>query len=273
MRTWFTICTLAAALAAPAFLLAQDNNTPPKWMTIQREVVKPGKEPAHVKLEMQWSRELEAVKFPVPMLGLQSMSGANEVWFLTGFAAAADMQKLNESMAATPTMGAVEAKFRPMEADLLANQTTMVARYRDDLSYSNGAAMPSMRYMTVQRIAVKIGHGPEFEDARKIMKAAHEASRAADGYAVYQVTMGAPAGTFLVMSAKKGMADFDADPHGDAYVTAVGGAEGQKKLREMSISYENTADTQLFYVNPAISMMGSAWGDADAYWKPKAMKK
>ena len=273
MRTWFTTCTLAAALAAPALLPAQDNMAPPKWMTIQRELVKPGKEPAHMKLEVEWTRAVEAAKFPVPMLGLTSMSGANEVWFMQGFASAADMQKLGETMAAAPAMSAVDAKYRPMETDMLANQFTMIVRLRDDLSYTSAAPLPSMRYMTVTRVSVKIGHVPEFEDARKIVKAAHEKIRAVDGYAVFQVTMGAPAGTFLVMAAKKGMADFDTDPHGDAYVTAIGGPEGQKKLREMSIAYENTADTQLFAVNPAISTMGSVWGDADAYWKPKATKK
>ena len=273
MRIVLTTCTVVAALAVPACLTAQDNNAPPKWMTIQREVVKPGKEPAHMRLETEWSRALEAAKFPVPLLGLTSMSGANEVWFLQGFAAAADMQKVSETMAANPAMAAVDQKYRPMESDLLANQFTMIARLRDDLSYTSDAPLPSMRYMTVQRISVKIGHGPEFEDARKIMKAGHEKIRAADGYAVYQVTMGAPAGTFLVMAAKKGMADFDTDPHGEPYAAAIGGPDGQKKLRDMSMSYENTADTQLFAVNPTISTMGQVWGDADAYWKPKATKK
>ena len=273
MRTWFTTCALAAALAAPALLPAQDNNATPKWMTIQREVVKPGKEPAHVKLETEWARALEAAKYPVPILGMTSMSGADEAWFLMGFPTAADMQKMYETVAAAPAMSGVDAKFRPMEADLLANRITMIARLRDDLSYSSGAPLPSMRLMTVQRISVKTGAGPTFEEARKIMKAAHEKIRAVDGYAVYQVTMGAPAGTFLVMAAKKGFAEFDTDPHGEAYAAALGGPDGQTKLREMAIAYQNTADTQLFFVNPAISTMGSVWGEADAYWKPKGAKK
>ena len=222
---------------------------------------------------MEWTRAYDAIKYPAALLGLTSMSGANEVWFLMGFPSAADMQKLNETVAAAPALSAVDAKYRPMEADLLANQFTMIARLRDDLSYTSGVPLPSMRYMTVQRISVKIGQGPTFEEARKITKAAHEKIKAVDGYAVYQVTMGAPAGTFLVMAAKKGMAEFDNDPHGEAYAAAIGGPEGQKKMREMTIAYQNTADTQLFFVNPALSTMGPVWGDADAYWKPKGAKK
>ncbi|MBI3791627.1 MAG: hypothetical protein HY275_12215 [Gemmatimonadetes bacterium] len=273
MRHWLNVVAVTAAFAAPTPTIAQETDVPPAWMTFQREVIKPGKEPAHLKLEREWARAYEAQKYPNALLGMTSMSGPSEVWFLMGYQKSADIQKVAETVAASPALSGIDERFRPQESDLLANQFTMVARFRGDLSYSNNVPMASMRYMTVQRIVVKIGHGPEFEEARKLIKAAHEQSRASDGFAVYQVTAGAPAGTFLVLAAKRAMADFDNDPHGAPYIAALGGPDGQKKLREMSISYENSADTQLFAVNPEISTMGAVWGAADSYWKSKAAKK
>jgi len=63
--------------------------------------------------------------------------------------------------------------------------------------------------------------------------------------------------------------ELDADPHGPAYVTALVGADGQKKLNGMTMSYENSADTQLFQLNAAMSSPGKAWTDADSFWTPK----
>ena len=212
----FVVTTL---LFVPALLAAQQM-TSPKWITIGREVVKPGKDAAHMKNEAAWARAGEAAKTPAAQLAMVAMSGPNEVWWLTGFESAEAIQKYNDANESTPALAAVFAKYSPPEADFLANTFTMIARYRDDLSYSTGSPIPALRYMVVSRIGVKLGHNAEFVEARKLIKAAHEKAKAADGYAVYQVTGGAPAGTFLVFAGKKSMAELDVNPHGDAYTAA-----------------------------------------------------
>ena len=272
MTTKFRSFVFATILFAPALLAAQQM-TSPKWITVGREVVKPGKDAAHAKHEAAWARANEAAKIPAATLAMVAMSGPNEAWWLTGFESAEAIQKYNETIDATPALAAVSAKYYPPEADYLANTFQMIARYRDDLSYTTGSPMTALRYMLVSRIGVKLGHNAEFVEARKMIKAAHEKAKATDGYAVYQVTAGAPAGTFLVFAGKQSMADLDANPHGDAYTAALGGTDGEKKLNDMLMSYEGSSDTNLFRLSPSMSILNKQWWDADTYWKPKAAKK
>lgn len=269
MNTQVRSLVAAVALLAPAGLVAQEMGPPP-WVNIIREVVKPGKGPAHSKHEVAWARALEAAKYPGGSLGITSMTGPNENWWLNGVASAADLEKLNATYAASPAFRAVDEKFVPPEADYLNNTFGMLARYRDDLSYASGAKMASMRYMVITTITVRPGRGAEFTDARKMIKAAHEKAKATDGFAIYQVVGGAANGTFVTFAAKASLAELDADPHGAAYAAALGGADAQKKLADMATSYTGTTTTNIFHVDPQISVLNKSWYDADPYWKPKA---
>jgi hypothetical protein len=266
------LVALASALVVPAIVTAQAP-APARVMVIQRELVKPGKGIAHYKLETAWSRALEAAKNPTNFIAMTTMSGANEVWWLTSYASNADWQKMNEASEGSPALTAVFDKYVPLEADLLANSFTMTATMREDLSYSNGTPLPSLRYLNVTRVVVRIGHNDEFVEARKIIKAAHEQAKAADGFAVYQVQSGAPVGTYLIFRGLKSLAELDVNPHGPAYDAAIGGPEGQKKLNAMLMSYEASSDVTRFQLSQAMSSPSKAWTDADPFWKPKAAAK
>jgi hypothetical protein len=216
------VATLLLAGAGAVRAVAQTAApTPPKVMLIGRELVKPGKGAAHTKLESAWSRALEAAKNPATFIAMTTMTGANEAWFLVPYASMADLQKMNAAVDASAPLTAINDRYAAQESDVIANMFTMITNYRDDLSYNNGTPLPSLRYMTVQRVAVKIGHNDEFVEARKLIKSAHEKAKAGDGYAVYQVVSGAPVGTFLIFSGRKSLAELDADQHGPAYVTAL----------------------------------------------------
>jgi hypothetical protein len=269
MHKYVRSFVVAAAAFAPTLVSAQ-NMAPPPWVNIVREVVKPGKGPAHSKHEAAWARALEAAKYPGASLGIVSITGPNENWWLNGAASAADIEKLNAAYAASPALNAVDDKFVPPEADYLNNTFVMLAKFRDDLSYSSGTPMTSMRYMAITTIAVRPGHGDEFVEARKQIKAAHEKAKAKDGFAIYAVRGGAAAGTYVIFASSSTMADLDTDPHGPAYVAAIGGPEAQKKLADMASSYTGTTMTNLFRVDPQISVLNKSWYDADPYWKPKA---
>lgn len=248
---------------------AQGTKSAP-WLVIQRELVKPGKAGPHAKHEVAWARALEAAKYPGGALAMSAMSGAPEVWWISGYNTAADIQKLNEAYADSPALQAVDDKFVAPEADYVASTISMTAVLRDSLSYSSGTPLAAMRYVMVSRVLVRPGHNDEFLQARRLIKAAHETAHATDGFAVYQVTAGAASGTYLIFAGKKSMAEFDTNPHGPAYVAALGGAEGQKKLADLAASYTTNGDANLFQLNPQYSVLSKAWYDADPFWKPKA---
>jgi hypothetical protein len=269
-------CTRAflsfAGLAAPALLAAQASDWP-KVIVIGREVVKPARNAAHAKNEVAWARAGEAAKYPDTYVAMNAMSGPNESWFIYTYPSMAEWEKLNREGEGNAALNAVNERYAALDADMLNNIATTVAGLRDDLSYNNGRLFTSCRYMTVARVVVRIGHGQEFADARRMVKAAAEKSKAPQWIAVYQVAFGAPAGTYLVMSCQTSLAELDTDSEGPAFAEALGGPDVVKKLRDLRASFQSSVDAQIFAFAPQMSVVPKEWGAADAFWKPKALPK
>src|SRR5712692_6230368 len=123
--------------------------------------------------------------------------------------------------------------------------------------------------MRVETIRVRPGHASEFEEARKIINAAHEKAKVDEHIAVYQVTGGAQAGTYIVLIPWKSLAEADALPHGRAYQEALGGS-GEKKVASLSSDSIVFNDVGIYAFNPQLSYVFKEWVDADPdYWTLK----
>lgn len=283
MRYRMSLAATAAALAIPIIAGAQTmtaaapvlNGAAPV-LAIGREVIKPGKGPAHTRLETAWSRSLEAAKYAQGFVALTSMSGPNEVWFVSPYASLDAMQKANEAYDANPAMMAISEKYVPAEVEFLADGgRSMILTLRPELSYSNGRALSDMRFLTVQRIQVRAGHAAEFTESRTAIKAAHEKAKLSDGFAVYQATSGMPGGTFYVLATRKSLAELDDNTktHADPAYQAALGVDWLKKNALLVQAYEASSDNNVFAVNPAMSVVSKEWKDADAFWRPKLVAK
>ena len=270
--------TLALTLFAPGVVAAQDAATPPTFnvLNIYRETVKPGKGVEHDAHEVAWSKANIAAKHPVPMLAIRAMSGVQESWYMTAFPTWEAYEKATKMVEADPTLAAIDAKYSAKEGEYLADARGMILRQRVDLSYGPPINLGAMRYMTVTRTTVRPGHVPEFEENRKLVKAAHEAAHLSDGYSIWEATSGAPAGTFYMMVARKSLAELDSGSviHNAAYIAALGGPEGQKKLNANQSSAVVSTETNQFSFLPLQSNPAKEWLASDgAYWSPKRTAK
>jgi hypothetical protein len=260
------------ALLTVSVAVAQDTPTPPPAMIqIYREEVKPGKTSLHVKSEAAFLRDFKAAKLTPNYTAFATITGPDEAWFVARYDNYASFGK---DLTAQDKSSARAAMDKDLVADgeLLSRSTSIIARYREDLSYRPGVNIPLTRYFNVSIVRVRPGHVTDFEDARKIVKAAHEKTSLKFNYSVYQVISGMPAGTFLIMSYGKSLADFDAagDIHGQAYRDAVGD-DGRKKLNDLAASGTIGSDSMIFAVDPRMSNPDKATIDADpAFWAPKS---
>src|SRR5262249_34290246 len=126
-------------------------------------------------------------------------------------------------------------------------------------------------YFYVTTFRVRPGHGNDFVEANKIIKAAHEKADVPEHWAVYQVTLGMPAGTYLTFQPLKTLADVDAfeQNHGKAFQDAIG-EEGQKKLRELASAGYLSFEANVFAFNPKMSYASKETASADPdFWMPK----
>ncbi len=265
----FCLCGLqAAAQTGPP--------GPPPVLQIVREDIKTGMMEAHSREANATVRIWAKAKSPHHRLALVPVAGnENEVTYFWGFDSMAafgkaqqDIDKIGE------TYKADFDRTRHKGEDYHSAQRDMVARLRPDLSYNNGPAdIAHSRFMRVETIRVKPGHASEFEEARKIINAAHEKAKVDEHMAVYQVMGGAQAGTYIVLIPWKSLAEADGVsplPHGKAYQDALG-ESGAKKVASLSSDSIVFNDLSIYAFNPQLSYAFKEWVDADpGYWALKS---
>jgi hypothetical protein len=271
MKSRISLFALAMAMA-PAALYAQAPRM--NVLTIGIESVKPGKGGAHDKLEAEWASAIYAAKPASGYLGMKTMTGPPQFWYATLFNSWADYEK---SQASNPGQQAASARFSPQEADLLSETRDLVLVRIDSLGYGQPRDIAQMRYMSVTRVTVRLGHYDEWAEARMVAKHAHEAAQLTDEYSIWRVVAGAPTGTYYQFSARKSLAELDEGVtiHGPAYQAAIG-AEGQKKLDAAQTNAVAFSQADQLSFAPAQSVMSAEMTKSDpAYWahKPAAVKK
>jgi hypothetical protein len=273
-RVTFAVCALLLiAAVAPAFAQMQnshDHNAPPKVIQIAVEQVKPGRGFAHEKLESAWARAAAQAKYPVGYLGMTSLTGSDEAWFISPYDSFAAWEKANKQVEASTAAMNVNMTYGPQDSENISGYTSMVAVFRPDLSYRPNVKIAEMRYFGVNRIRVRPGHERQFEEARKAQVAAHEKGNVDESIAVFEVAGGAPAGTYLLISPIKSLESLDTyDERHKPYEAALG-EDGQKKLREQFADAELGSEERIFAFNPKMSYVDDAFvGSETAFWRPK----
>lgn len=265
------IFTVFVPLAASAQEAAP--TPPPKYIQIVREEVKPARAAAHARNEARYAGLFAKTNAISNYTALVTVAGPSEAWFVARYDSFAAWEKDIQTQETNPTLQAELSQLDSTDSDLLSRSSSIFARYREDLSYRPGVNPSLMHCRSIAIVRVRPGHITEFEEARKIVKAAHEKAGLKDNHSVFQVLSGYPAGTFLIFTPYKTIADLESVPetHGKAYEDALG-EDGQKKLRELASSSLLGSETLFFEVNPKMSFPSKETIAADRdFWAPKSV--
>ncbi len=263
----FCVCGVQAAAQTPG---------PPPVLQIVREDIKTGMMEPHSREANGTVRIWAKAKSPHHRLALVPVAGnENEVTYLWPFDSMDAFGKAKQDLdKIAVTYKADFDRTRHTGEDYHSAQRDMVARLRPDLSYNGAADMAHSRFMRVETIRVRPGHASEFEEARRIMTAAHVKAKVDENMAVYQVMGGTQTGTYIVLIPWKSLAEADGvapQPHGKAYQDALG-ESGNKKLANLSSDSIAFNDVSIYAFNPQLSYVFKEWVDADpAYWTLKPM--
>jgi len=271
---------LAACLVATGSttILAQEHppSGPPKVLVIVREEVKPGRGPAHEKVEAAWARAFSKGKYPAHYIAMTSVSGPNQAWFVEGHDSLASTEQAEQFIEKNAALKAEIDQIQRQDGELLAGSRSIVAVYREELGYrATGVNIGQMRYFYVTTVRVRPGHQDDFIEWSKIIRAAHEQANVPEHWAVFQVTLGMPAGTYVIFQPLKSLTEVDAfaQTHGKAYQDATGD-EGRKKLRELASAGLLSSETNIFAFSPKMSYVSEETASADPdFWTPKPVAK
>jgi hypothetical protein len=267
----FAVLGVTSAVPAGAQNPPNAQTSTPPVLVIYREEVRPGKGPAHAANESAWAAAFAKGQAPVRWLGMTSLVGPSEAWFLSGYPSWEAFERVENDMAANAGWAADQDRFSANESDVLSRTSSVVASHRPALSYQSDISLPKMRYMQVEVVRVKPTHTGEFSDMWEMIIAAHTKAKMDEHWAVYEVTAGMPAGTFLFFYPRTSLAEIDKSGpmHGAAYRDAVG-ESGRARMREVNVNAVESSQRMVFRFSPDMSILDKAWIDGDpSFWTPK----
>lgn len=262
------VLTALCGLGATSALQAQDSVTPPpKVLQIIREVIKPGHGPAHAKTEAGWPAAFAKANGTAHYIAMTSTTGPGEALFVGAWDSFAAFEKDGQETEKNAPLTAELERLSQADGEHLSNWNNVFATYREDLSYRAPVSIPKMRHFSITTYRVKPGRNAEFAAARKLISAVHEKRNMDEHWAMYQVTSGMPAGTFLLIMPLKSLAEIDAAAtiHDKAYEDALA-AESQNKLGDLMNASLDSSTNNIYSFSPKMSFAPKEWTVADAFW-------
>lgn len=251
--------------------MSQGSMSLPNVLQITREFTKPGKAGmVHDKAESAFVQAMARAKWPTRYLGMTSLGQAarlipDHVCFLRS------LGKDTAAIAKNTALSAALDRASMADGELLDSMDQGVFVFSDEMSLRPKADLAPMRYLEISAFHVRPGHGREWRELVKMVKAAYEKALPEAHWGTFEQVYGGDGGTYLVLTARKTLAEVDRAHQDDKQFAAAMGEDGMKKLDELFGASVESSQHQLFAFNPRMSYVADEWIKADPdFWKPKA---
>ncbi|MBZ5701810.1 MAG: hypothetical protein LAN84_08180 [Acidobacteriia bacterium] len=260
------VCMTAAQEMSPGSMSV------PKVLQITREFTKPGKVGmVHEKAESAFVQAMARAKWPTRYLGMTSLSGKQRALFLTMYPSFEAWEKDLAAIAKNTALSAALDRAGMADGELLDSMDQGVFVFRDEMSLRPKADLAPMRYLEISAFHVRPGHGREWRELVKMVKAAYEKALPEAHWGVFEQMYGGDGGTYLVLTARKTLAEVDRASQNHEQFAVAMGEDGMKKLDELFAASVESSQHQVFAFNPRMSYVADEWIKADPdFWKPKA---
>lgn len=263
----------AIAFVCVAAAQAQSEGTSvPKVLQITREYTKPGKAgQAHEKMEAAFVQAMAKAKWPVHYLALTSLSGKQRALFMTRYPSFEAYEKDGAAIEKNAALSASLERAGVADGELLDSEDQGVFLYEEEMSLRPRPDLSHMRFMEISVYHVRPGHGKDFAEAVKMVKAAYEKAVPEAHWGMFRQMYGGEEGTYLVLIAHETLAQIDRGLLEDdkKFMSAMG-EDGMKKLEELVAAAVESSQNQLFAFSPSMSYIYDEWIKSDPdYWRPK----
>lgn len=240
---------------------------PAKILQIYREEIKSGRSAGHEQVEAGYAKAYKTAG-RTPYVAMATIAGPNEAWFIERYDSFAALEAESDAAEKDGTLQQALARLGEADSAFRTGGRTIIAEYREGLSYQPYANIAGMRYVDAVIIRVRPGQGRAFNEARELVKKAHEKAGVKESWVVYEVATGMPSGTYLMFILRKSLAELDSDPHSQAYRDALGD-EGRAKLQKLTSEAVLSTDEMTFKFSPRMSNPAPWLVKADPFWAPK----
>lgn len=262
---------IALLLAIPAGTLGDSTTLPPKVIEIHREYVLPGELPAYEGAAAAAAQTCARLNCPSSYLGLKSITGPSQVWYLSWFDNYASIEQSRTQAQQNAALQDALDSSAARKPSFIKWSDVLFAEYRPELSYGSNTSLPAARYFWIQIVTILPGHSTEFETFRRSERAADGRARAGATVYVYRVTSGARGNVYLIITLGRTLEEADNLAQLRREERYEPGREQSSRLAASSIA---ATENDLFAPQPALSYLPKSWTDSDAaFWAPAAGKQ
>lgn len=122
----------------------------PRILYISREFWKPGHEAALNRIETEAARISIGLGVPHPYLGMESLTGSKEVWYINGFASTEELAQVTEAYSKKRELLAAMTRFAQQRTEFKSQPDSQgLARYRPELSRGAEWEMGEQRFLVI----------------------------------------------------------------------------------------------------------------------------
>jgi hypothetical protein len=172
-RLWMTL----ALLVQPAGAQVQTSRV----LNIHRDILLPGIEEKYRAIEEDGARICAEMPCPNPYIGIESLTGPKEAWWINGFESDAALKRVGQQYASNRPLTDALNRIAERKKGLIGDSVEVVATYRKDLSRGPRWDVGQGRFLVITVTRGKPAEGTVFETAdgtRYVIRAARTADEA-----------------------------------------------------------------------------------------------
>lgn len=245
--------------------------SPPKVLVIDVENLKPGVSgSAHQKTENAFVEASQKSKAAEHYLAMDAISGPPRSLFFFSYDSFAALEKQHQQEMGDAGLGEDIDHAVAEDGELLSSMSRNIYTLRDDLMHETGVDIPTMRYMQIIRVRIRVGHQQEWEEYLKMLRANLDKAEPGRHIALYQSAYGwENGGMWLLITPMKSLSEVDAADANSAKFREAMGDANMKHYRELAAASIESSQRNLFAFNPQMSYVRDEWVSADPFWKRK----
>jgi hypothetical protein len=130
--------------------------------------------------------------------------------------------------------------------------------------------LPKSRYLKIESFHLRPGKEEHFVEGARIYQEAYKNLNIEKPWVVYQITSGAPSGTFLIFEPMDSLKDMDGEMDMQARLNQAVGDRMKDLMRNADTIFASM-QTDLYRLNPKTSVVSKEFASVDpSFWTPRA---
>lgn len=263
--------TIGLLFLACAPSVAQQGTEPPEVLKVTRVAINPGQTGPYLGIASTDAKLLADAKWPRVTMAMRSVTGPEEIVYLTGYDSLATWEADGALLKQSPDLRfSLEETAR--KADLYSSAvTTFALGYKPDIRFKPRFVWSDAKCMDLITVRLKPGHGDEYVANRKIVVEAHTGADIHEHLLLYAVESGIPSSTFIVLRPLDSLHEMDllnTEHDSDRYGKVLGDAN-RAKLHSLFAASVEQEEERYYCADPAVSYVTPEWVQSNKdFWLP-----